>query len=93
MSNTLYITIGTFVPLDQRFTSHDVITVLASDAYGTDYMTFDDIEHFKAVYPTEDDLIMGVLNLTAFDGGAIFNKTGSYELAGISSIVVQGYPE
>ena len=92
MSNTLFITVGNFARLDNP---DDVnVVVLASDSYGNETLTFDDADHLLNCYPTQDDLITGILKLPAFYGAASFNAAGdTYELDAVSSVTVQGYPQ
>lgn len=91
MSNTLYITVGNFSRLDQPDDTN--IVVIASDSYGQDVLTFDDEEHLVECYPTKEDLIAAVLQLPAFEGSAIFNDDGTYELEAVGSVIIQGFPE
>ena len=89
MSNVLYIRVGTFsMPGFEKQT-----VVLAADQYSDATMTFDDKEHLLYCYPTQEDLILEVLKLPAFEGGAIIYKDGTYELDSISAVCVEGYPE
>lgn len=90
MSNTLYITVGKFRQLN--LSEPTDVTVIATDSYGTDVMTFDDLIHLKTLYPTQEDLIVAVLQLPAFEGGAIVHNDGTYELDAIGSVIVEGYP-
>lgn len=93
MNNTLTIAVGTFAILDNPEETSALI-VLADDAYSTDSMTFDDVDHLLACYPTQDELIKGVLGLPAFAGAAEFDADGSYTLdPTVSEIVVKGYPQ
>lgn len=91
MSNTLYINVGQFHRLDYP---DDVnVVVIAADAYGQDVLTFDDEQHLRDCYPTKEDLIRAVLQLPAFEGGAIVRDDGTYHLDAISNVTVQGFPE
>ena len=90
MSNTLNITVGTFAQFDAPYTK---VCVIAADSYGQDVLTFDDIDHLLACYPTQEDLIYGVLKLPAFDGAAIVHDDGTYELDSVGTVEVHGFPE
>lgn len=92
MSNTLYITVGQFHPLSSTDSDYNVV-VIAADSYGQDVMTFDDEQHLQDCYPTKEDLIVGVLSLPAFEGSAVIKADGTYELDGVGSVIIQGYPE
>lgn len=92
MNNTLAIAVGTFAILNNPEETSALI-VLASDVYSTDSLTFDDVDQLLACYPTQEDLIKGVLRLPAFAGAAEFASDGSYKLdPTVSDIVVKGYP-
>lgn len=91
MSNTLFITVGNFARLDQP---DDVnVVVLASDSYGNETLTFDDEEHLLNCYPTQEDLVAGIIKLPAFYGAASFSPDGTYELDAVSAVTVQGFPQ
>lgn len=92
MSNTLYITVGEFKAYNQ-FGDDGQTIVLASDSYGNDVLTFDDVAHLKTCYPTKEDLIRAVLDLPAFTGAATIYKDGSYQLDCVDKVIVEGYPE
>lgn len=90
MSNPLYISVGTYAQFDQP---HTQVVVLASDSYGSDALTFDDVDHLLDVYPTEEDLVATVLQLPTFEGAATFKGDGTYDLDAVSFVIVQGFPE
>lgn len=92
MSNTLYITVGQFHRLDSTDNDYNVV-VIAADSYGQDVMTFDDEQHLCDCYPTKEDLVVGVLQLPAFEGSAVIKDDGTYELDAVGSVIIQGYPE
>lgn len=89
MSNTIYITVGEFSTLGDSDSKS--IVVIVGDSYGDAHLTFDDVDHLLDVYPTEADLIEGVLQLPAFDG--VGKREGDkFVLIEGNSLVVQGYP-
>lgn len=90
MSNPLYITVGNFARLDQPNDTN--VVVLASDSYGNETLTFDDVDHLLTCYPTEEALVEVVLQLPEFEGAATFNEDGMYELDAVSDVIVQGFP-
>lgn len=89
MNNTLTINVGTFAQFDHPYTK---VCVIASDLYSQDVLTFDDKEHLLNCYPSKEDLIVGVLKLPVFHGGAIVYEDGTYELDSIQAVVVNGFP-
>lgn len=90
MSNTLNISVGTFAQFNAPYIK---VCVIAADSYGQDVLTFDDKDHLLDCYPTKEDLIRAVLQLPAFEGGAIVRDDGTYDLDAISNVIVQGFPE
>lgn len=91
MSNTLFITVGTFTPLDRPEDSN--VMVAACDSYGNEMMSFEDTDHLLNCYPTKDDLIAGILKSSHFEGAAIFNPDGTYELDAATAVIIRGYPQ
>ena len=92
MSNQLDITVGIFTPLNATAPCTEIM-VVAGDSYVNDLRTYASIEAFMEENPTEEELIVNVLNWAAFEGGADFKADGSYELEGISYVDVVGYPK
>ena len=93
MSNTLFITVGQFHRLDSTDNDYNVV-VIAADAYGQDVLTFDDEDHLLECYPTQEELVKGILKLPAFYGAALFNvNDDTYKLDAVNSVTVQGYPQ
>lgn len=89
MSNTIYITVGKFVTLGED--EGESIVVIAGDSYGNEHLTFDDVDHMLDVYPTEADLIEGILQLPAFEGVGE-RKGDEFVLHEGNTVIVQGFP-
>lgn len=89
MSNTIYITVGEFSTLGDDESKS--IVVIIDDSYGDAHLTFDNVDHLLDVYPTEDELIEGVLQLPAFVG--VGKREGDkFVLFEGNSLIIQGYP-
>lgn len=90
MSNILVISVTKFQLVNEEADPSFGFT--ASDNYGKAYENhFDTYEEFKEEFPTQDDLILHVLELKAFEDGAIVTPDGKYELDSFSSVTVLGY--
>ena len=71
----------------------DTVAVIASDNYADAVLTFDDLDHLYRCYHSKEDLILAVLQMSAFEGGASILEDGTYELDAFSDINVEGYPQ
>lgn len=87
MNNPLYITVGHGAR--QRGGG---VTVVADDYFSVDVMTFDNVDHLLACFPTKDELAAEVLRMPVFTGAAVFKSDGTYQLEAVSAVVVQGFP-
>jgi hypothetical protein len=98
MSNRLDITVGKFQQLNNIDNNDFSIMVVAADSYAKGIKEYGNIEAFLADNPTEESLILNVLQWSEFEDGVNieYDNEGtalSYELDSISYVEVVGFPE
>ena len=90
MSNLLVISVTKFQLVNEE--AEPSFGFTASDNYGKTYANhYDSYEEFKEEFPTQDDLILHVLELSEFEDGATVTEDGQYELDSFSAVTVLGY--
>lgn len=88
MSNTLVIRV---LATTEFATGAKAVMWVACDDHGEDFSNTMSVESFAASYPTEQDLILNVLQSEAFEGAVEFSCDGSYELDACDGIYVEGF--
>ena len=96
MSNRLDITVGMFTPFSATEPVTDIM-VIAADTYAKGFKEYGSIEAFMADNPTEEALILNVLQWSEFEDGATIEADAegnaiSYVLDSISYVEVNGFP-